>query len=469
MGALVRAIYAPNAVHLPATKDKHLENFDNLGLAPMLIKNLAGLGLVKPTPIQAKAIPHVVRGRDILGLAQTGTGKTAAFGLPMLTRILAYGKRPAPKTVRALVLAPTRELASQIHDNLAAYAKDAPVRIQRVVGGASLNVQAEKLAKGCDVLIATPGRLIDLIERRALVLSETKYLVLDEADQMLDIGFIHALRRIAKLIPEERQTLLFSATMPKLMEELAASYLTDPVRVEVATPGKAAEKIDQGVHFTTQGDKAALLAEYVSRHPGELAVVFNRTKHGSDKLAKLLEKWGFSVTAIHGNKSQGQRERALASFRAGEVQVLVATDVAARGLDIPQVAHVYNYDLPNVPENYVHRIGRTARAGRDGRAVAFCGPLEMSDLRAIEAAMGARIPVIGGEPHAEGGTRPAPGQGQKRQGPQRGRTPKGGTGGAPKGESRPAAQPAAKPRAKARPPQGGTATPKRPARAQRGH
>jgi ATP-dependent RNA helicase RhlE len=378
-----------------------LENFDNLGLAPILLQNLAGLGLHKPTPIQAQGIPHIIKGRDLLGLAQTGTGKTAAFGLPMLTRIIAYGKRPAPKTVRALILAPTRELATQIHDNLSAFAAGAPVRIQRVVGGASINVQSEKLSKGVDVLIATPGRLLDLLDRRALVLSETKYLVLDEADQMLDIGFIHALRKIAKLIPDERQTLLFSATMPKLMEELADSYLTDPVRVQVNPPGKAAEKIEQGVHFTTQGEKATLLAEYIAKHPKELAVVFNRTKHGSDKLAKLLDKWGFSVAAIHGNKSQGQRERALAAFRAGEVEVLVATDVAARGLDIPQVAHVYNYDLPNVPENYVHRIGRTARAGRDGRAVAFCAPLEMGDLRAIEKAMKAEIPVIGGMAHEE--------------------------------------------------------------------
>ncbi|RLL64214.1 DEAD/DEAH box helicase [Paenirhodobacter hankyongi] len=408
-----------------------METFENLGLAPILLQNLAGLGLVKPTPIQEQGIPHIVRGRDLLGIAQTGTGKTAAFGLPMLTRIIAYGKRPAPKTVRALVLAPTRELATQIHDNLSAFAAGAPVRIQRVVGGASINVQSEKLAKGTDVLIATPGRLLDLLERRALVLSETKYLVLDEADQMLDIGFIHALRRIARLIPEDRQTMLFSATMPKLMEELAQSYLQDPVRVEVAPPGKAAEKIEQGVHFTTQGEKAALLAEYVAKHPGELAVVFNRTKHGSDKLATLMDKWGFSVAAIHGNKSQNARERALSAFRAGEVKLLIATDVAARGLDIPEVAHVYNYDLPNVPENYVHRIGRTARAGRNGRAVAFCGPMEMDELRAIEKAMGARIPVIGGEPHiavaAPTPTRPG---GNKK--PHRGRGPKPAQGGAPK-------------------------------------
>ncbi|WP_156506820.1 DEAD/DEAH box helicase [Rhodobacter xanthinilyticus] len=433
-----------------------MENFENLGLAPILLRNLAGLGLLKPTPIQAQAIPQIVKGRDILGLAQTGTGKTAAFGLPMMTRIIAYGKRPAPKTVRALVLAPTRELATQIHDNLAAYADGAPVRIQRVVGGQSIFLQTEKLAKGVDVLIATPGRLLDLLERRALVLSETRYLVLDEADQMLDIGFIHALRKIAKLIPAERQTLLFSATMPKLMEELAASYLTDPVRVQVSAPGKAAEKIEQGVHFTTQGEKATLLAEYLGGHKGELAVVFNRTKHGSDKLAKLLDKWGFSVTAIHGNKSQNQRERALNAFRAGEVEVLVATDVAARGLDIPLVAHVYNYDLPNVPENYVHRIGRTARAGRDGRAVAFCAPLEMGDLRAIEKAMGDGIPVIGGLPHEETpaqkpGGRPGQKPGRKPQGRGRGQKPASEGGhAAPKPER--AARPA-----------GGQQAPRRPA------
>ncbi len=441
---------------------KDLENFDNLGLAPILLQNLAGLGLIKPTPIQEQGIPHIVRGRDLLGLAQTGTGKTAAFGLPMLTRIIAYGKRPAPKTVRALVLAPTRELATQIHDNLAAFAKDAPVRIQRVVGGASINAQSEKLAKGTDVLIATPGRLLDLLERRALVLSETKYLVLDEADQMLDIGFIHALRRIAKLIPAERQTMLFSATMPKLMEELAQSYLTDPVRIEAAPPGKAADRIEQGVHFTTQGDKAALLAEYLSKHVDELSIVFSRTKHGADKLAKLLEKWGFSVAAIHGNKSQNQRERALAAFRAGEIKVLIATDVAARGIDIPQVAFVYNYDLPNVPDNYVHRIGRTARAGRAGTAIAFCAPAEMDELKSIEKTMGQKIPVIGGEPHAAAEVARA-----AQQQPKQGRKPHRGQAGQgqrpPRAEgaaSKPrAAKPAPKPQAK--PADGGAARPRR--------
>lgn len=380
--------------------------FTRMGIDPRVAINLPELGLNEPTPIQTQAIPALVEGRDLLGLAQTGTGKTAAFSLPMLTRLLVAGKRPEPHTCRALILAPTRELATQIAQNVEGFAHGTGIRAFRVVGGASINVQVERLARGVDVLIATPGRLIDLIERRAVRFDQTRYLVLDEADQMLDIGFIHALRRIAKLLPRDRQTMLFSATMPKLMEELAESYLTDPVRVAVNPPGKAAEKIDQGVHFVNQGDKATLLAEYLSKHPGELAIVFGRTKHGSEKLAKLLEKWGFKVAAIHGNKSQGQRERALASFREGQTQVLVATDVAARGLDIPQVAHVYNYELPNVPENYVHRIGRTARAGRDGRAVAFCAPAEAGELRAIEKAMKAPIPVIGGEPPA--GPVPAP-------------------------------------------------------------
>ncbi|WP_295047348.1 DEAD/DEAH box helicase [uncultured Paracoccus sp.] len=368
-----------------------------MGIDHRINANIAAMGLTKPTPIQEQGIPSVVAGRDVLGLAQTGTGKTAAFGLPMLTRLIKYGKKPDPRTCRALILAPTRELATQIATNIDAYAEGTPIRSFRVVGGASINVQTERLSRGVDVLIATPGRLMDLIERRAISLEATTYLVLDEADQMLDIGFIHTLRKIARMLPKDRQTLLFSATMPKLMEELADTYLTDPVRVAVNPPGQAAKKIDQGVHFTTQGDKATLLAEYLSKHPGELAMVFGRTKHGCEKLSKLLEKWGFAVAAIHGNKSQGQRERALDAFRKGDTQVLVATDVAARGLDIPEVAHVYNYDLPNVPENYVHRIGRTARAGRDGRAVAFCAPAEVGELRAIEKAMKSAIPVIGGE------------------------------------------------------------------------
>jgi ATP-dependent RNA helicase RhlE len=378
-----------------------------------------------------QAIPHVLAGRDLMGLAQTGTGKTAAFGLPLLNSLLSMHGKAAPKTARALILAPTRELAAQIADTLRGLSEGTPVRVLTVVGGASINVQSDKLSRGVDVLVATPGRLLDLMERRAVNFASTGFLVLDEADQMLDLGFIHALRRIAKALPRERQTMLFSATMPKQMEELAATYLNDPIRVQVAPPGKPIEKITQGVHFVNQGDKATLLREYLSKHPGEMALVFGRTKHGSEKLMKLLASWGFAAGSIHGNKSQGQRERTLASFRSGEIQVLVATDVAARGLDIPGVAHVYNYDLPNVPENYVHRIGRTARAGRDGRAVALCAPAELSDLRAIEKAMRAPIPVIGGTvpsgaavaaaaPNQPRGGKPAAGKAKPRgRGPRR--------------------------------------------------
>ena len=395
--------------------------FFDMGIDARINANITAMGLTTPTPIQTQGIPHVVEGRDVLGLAQTGTGKTAAFGLPMLTRLIKFGKKPDPKTCRALILAPTRELATQIATNIDAYAEGTPIRSFRVVGGASINVQTERMSRGVDVLIATPGRLMDLIERRAIDLSATTYLVLDEADQMLDIGFIHTLRKIAKMLPPERQTLMFSATMPKLMQELSDTYLTNPVKVAVNPPGQAAKKIDQGVHFIPQGDKATLLSEYMSKHVGELAMVFGRTKHGCEKLAKLLDKWGFKVAAIHGNKSQGQRERALASFRAGETHVLVATDVAARGLDIPEVAHVYNYDLPNVPENYVHRIGRTARAGRDGRAVAFCAPAEMGELRAIEKAMKTEIAVIGGHPWT-----PPPAEAKRGRGGRPGGAPQGG-------------------------------------------
>ena len=370
--------------------------FEELGIDRRVVASLTQIGLSEPTPIQTRAIPAALDGRDVMGLAQTGTGKTAAFGLPLVTKLLEIGRRPDPKTARALILAPTRELATQITENLQKFAKDTPICTFRVVGGASLNAQAQRLASGIDILVATPGRLIDLLERKALKLNEVRYLVLDEADQMLDIGFIHALRQIARLLPAKRQTMLFSATMPKLMDEIAAAYLTNPIRVQVSPPGKVADKIEQGVHFVNQGDKAKLLDDYLAKHPGELALVFGRTKHGSDKLMRLLESWGHSVGAIHGNKSQGQRERTLQAFRNGDLKILVATDVAARGIDIPDVRHVYNYDLPNVPENYVHRIGRTARAGKAGRAVAFCAPAEFNELKAIEKVMKAAIPVLGG-------------------------------------------------------------------------
>ncbi|WP_216366762.1 DEAD/DEAH box helicase [Halovulum dunhuangense] len=385
-----------------AAKGKTLTDFNSLGLAKSLLEALAQQNISEPTPIQAQAIPHAMAGRDVMGLAQTGTGKTAAFGLPLVHKLIKTGERPAPRGVRALILAPTRELARQISDALGAFTRRSPLKVGIVVGGASINAQVKRMERGIDILVATPGRLIDLIERRAVNLGDTRFLVLDEADQMLDMGFIHALRRIAPLLPKDRQTMLFSATMPAQMAELAAAYLNDPVRVQVSPPGKAADKIDQSVHFVDQGAKGALLRDQLAAHPRDRALVFCRTKHGAERLMKGLVADGFAAASIHGNKSQGQRDRALDAFRDGKVLVLVATDVAARGIDVPGVRHVYNYEMPNVAENYVHRIGRTARAGADGRAVAFCAPAEIGELRAIEKLMKIEIAVAGGTPPARG-------------------------------------------------------------------
>jgi ATP-dependent RNA helicase RhlE len=306
-------------------------------------------------------------------------------------------ERPGPKQVHSLILAPTRELAKQIVDNLRLYADGTPVRIGIITGGVSMSGQINRLSRGTDLLVATPGRLLDLLERRALSLQEARFLVLDEADQMLDLGFIHALRKIADLLPKQRQTMLFSATMPKQMAEIASSYLDNPVRIEVTPPGQPVERIAQSVHFVEQARKTSMLVQHLDDHRTEAALVFARTKHGAEKIKKHLEEKGFAAGSVHGNKSQGQRDRALKAFRDGELTVLVATDVAARGIDIPSVRYVYNYDLPNVADNYVHRIGRTARAGRDGTAVAYCAPDEMGEFRAIEKLMKRTIDVASGE------------------------------------------------------------------------
>ncbi|MFV2051473.1 DEAD/DEAH box helicase [Aliiroseovarius sp. YM-037] len=374
-----------------------MTKFTDLGLKPDLLSAITKAGYDTPTPIQQKAIPLVLEGRDLIGLAQTGTGKTAAFGLPLIDRLMGAGAKPTPKSVRALILAPTRELVNQIAANLTAYTKDTPIRVVTVVGGQSLNNQVKKLERGTHILVATPGRLIDLCDRRAVFLDTVTYLVLDEADQMLDMGFIHALRKIAAKLAKPRQTLLFSATMPAQMEELSRAYLTDPARVQVSPPGKAADKITQALHYVPQGDKTELLKDYLNKDPDGLSLVFARTKHGAEKLKKNLEASGFKATSIHGNKSQNQRDRAIRDFKAGEARILVATDVAARGIDIPGVSHVYNYDLPEVAENYVHRIGRTARAGAEGEAIAFCSATEIGYLRQIEKVMKLTIPVVGGE------------------------------------------------------------------------
>ncbi|MFN0264949.1 DEAD/DEAH box helicase [Tepidamorphus sp. 3E244] len=397
-----------------------MSNFEMFGLAPTLKKAIDAAGFSEPTPIQQEAIPLAMQGRDVMGLAQTGTGKTLAFGLPLINSLLSQpsGKRPA-KSVKALVLAPTRELANQIAESLWALAGKTGLRVSTVVGGQSIGRQINMLSKGTDILVATPGRLIDLMDRGSVDLGSVRYLVLDEADQMLDLGFIHALRKIAPKLGKPRQTMLFSATMPKQMEELSQAYLSDPQRVQVAPPGKAADKVTQSVHFIDRGDKPALLRDVLSNDLEALTLVFARTKHGAEKLMKKLVADGYNAASIHGNKSQGQRDRAIKAFREGKIKTLVATDVAARGIDIPGVAYVINYDLPEVPENYVHRIGRTARAGREGEAIAFCAPDEANLLRQIQKLMKIELPVASGtSPLPAAGEKPNRGSGApRRRGP----------------------------------------------------
>ncbi len=413
-------------------KDMNLNEFEMMGLPTALVKRLAENGITEPTPIQSRAIPYALDGKDVMGLAQTGTGKTNAFGLPLLAQLMADPKRPMEKHVHGLILAPTRELAKQIADTLTALVKGTPMKVHLVVGGQSISAQAGRLIRGTDILVATPGRLLDLLDRRAVRLDATRFLVLDEADQMLDLGFIHALRKIAGLLPAQRQTMLFSATMNKQMGEIAAAYLNNPMRVEVSPAGKVADKVTQLVHFIAKAEKTNLLIELLDKHRDERALVFGRTKHGCEKLMKTLEKAGYAAGSIHGNKSQGQRDRAIEAFKAGKIRVLVATDVAARGLDIPDVKHVYNYELPNVPENYVHRIGRTARAGKDGAAIAFCAPDEMSELKDIQKVMKISIPVASGRPwepmDAPAKPKSGGGGGRGRGGP-KGGGPRGGGGG----------------------------------------
>jgi len=393
-----------------------LTKFTDLGLAEQLLKALASEGYVTPTPIQAQAIPPILQGRDLLGAAQTGTGKTAAFSLPLVHRLLNQPRRMQPRSVRALILSPTRELAAQIENSIRTYAQFTTIKSTVVFGGVPVGKQIRALGQTVDILVATPGRLLDLVDQRAVSLREIEYLVLDEADQMLDLGFIHALRRIATLIPAKRQTLLFSATMPKPIRDIAQAYLTDPVEVSVAPVATTAEKVDQRVIFTDAGQKPALLARTLSVPEMERAIVFTRTKHGADKVVRQLEVAGIKSAAIHGNKSQGQRERALGAFRDGELRILVATDIAARGIDVDGISHVVQFDLPNVPETYVHRIGRTARAGASGMAVAFCTPEERGDLAAIEKLTRVAVTPIGEVPYWDGRTPKKPPQNQGRGG-----------------------------------------------------
>lgn len=368
-------------------------SFVSLGLSKPLLDALAAKDYSQATPIQRQAIPTVLTGRDLLGIAQTGTGKTAAFMLPSLDRLAAARKFPKPGHVRMLVLAPTRELAAQIAKSAEAYGRFMRLSVGVIFGGVPNSKSVRTVSRGLDVLVATPGRLLDLIDQRVLSLRELEILVLDEADQMLDLGFIHALKRIVALVPAKRQTLFFSATMPRAIKDLADRYLTNPAEVSVTPTATTVERIDQSVTMVNQAEKTALLATILRNRPVERALVFSRTKHGADKVVRLLEAAGIPSGAIHGNKSQVQRERAIAAFRSGEMRVLIATDIAARGIDIPGVSHVINFDLPDVPEQYVHRIGRTARAGADGIAIAFCSPDERGNLRDIERTTRQKIAV----------------------------------------------------------------------------
>ncbi len=371
-----------------------LTNFSDFGLAAPILKALQGEGYETPTPIQTQAIPLVMEGRDLLGIAQTGTGKTAAFSLPILHRFAQDKKAPARRGCRALILSPTRELTSQIADNIRIYGRNLRLSTEVVFGGVPINRQIRALERGVDILVATPGRLLDLIDRRALTLEHVEVLVLDEADQMLDLGFIHALRRVVTLVPRQRQSLFFSATMPKTIASLADAFLTNPAKVAVKPSATTAERVAQQVVFISSGQKQSLLAHILRDETITRVLVFTRTKHGADRVVKLLDRDGIPAAAIHGNKSQGQRERALADFKNGKCRVLVATDIAARGIDVDDVSHVINFELPNVPESYVHRIGRTARAGAEGSAISFCNGEERAYLRDIERTTRMSIPVM---------------------------------------------------------------------------
>jgi len=370
-----------------------LTSFHDFGLAEPILRALAEEKYETPTPIQAQTIPIALEARDVIGIAQTGTGKTAAFALPILDHLHTRRQRPERKSCRVLVLSPTRELSGQIADSFRTYGRHIrPLAIELAIGGVPINRQIRAMSRGAEVLVATPGRLLDLVHQRALSLNQVEVLVLDEADRMLDMGFIHDIRKIVAMLPKQRHTLFFSATMPQEITRLADQMLRNPARVAVTPQATTVERIAQRVILTEKASKPALLAELLKSEPVDRVLVFTRTKHGADKVVRALAKAGFASEAIHGNKSQNQRERVLAAFRDGKLRTLIATDIAARGIDVDGVSHVFNYDLPNIPESYVHRIGRTARAGADGVAISFCDHEEMAYLRDIEKLIRMIIP-----------------------------------------------------------------------------
>jgi ATP-dependent RNA helicase RhlE len=384
----------------------HSPAFADLGLVEPILRAVTAEGYSTPTPIQAQAIPHLLRGRDLLGCARTGTGKTAAFALPILDR---FARTPRPRPgIRALVLAPTRELALQVQESFVTYGRNLRISSAAIFGGVGQGPQVQALRRGTDVIVATPGRLLDLMQQGHVRLDTVEVLVLDEADRMLDMGFIQPIRRILAALPRKRQNLLFSATMPEEIAHLASGILVDPARIAVDPVSSSAETVSQKVMFVDRGSKQALLREVLKDPAASRVLVFTRTKHGANRCAQQLERTGFHAAAIHGNKTQGARQKALEGFKSGSVRVLVATDIAARGIDVDNVTHVINLDIPNEPESYVHRIGRTGRAGSGGIALSFCDGEERTYLRQIERLTGKKLEVVGTPPAgwSQGGQAP---------------------------------------------------------------
>jgi len=382
--------------------------FQDLPLIEPIRKALATEGYEQPTPIQAQSIPVILQGRDLLGCAQTGTGKTAAFSIPLLQllhqRPLEKGKKP----VRALILTPTRELAIQIGESIAAYGRYLHLKHTVIFGGVPQGAQVRALQAGVDILVATPGRLLDLIGQRLLSIGQIEFFVLDEADRMLDMGFIHDVKKVVAMLPAKRQTLFFSATMPAEIQKLADTILSQPEKVAVTPVSSTAETVEQSLFFVDKKDKKKLLAHVLKNTAVSSTLVFTRTKHGADKVVKDLSREGIHAAAIHGNKSQNARQRALGQFKSGEIRVLIATDIAARGIDVEALSHVINYELPDVPETYVHRIGRTGRAGASGKAISFCDAEEHDELKQIQKLLGRSIPVVEAHPFPATDAAPAP-------------------------------------------------------------
>lgn len=375
--------------------------FKDLNLIQPLLDAIAGEGYTHPTPIQSEAIPIALQGKDLLGCAQTGTGKTAAFALPILQLLTQQQmeQKSFSKHIKALILTPTRELAIQIEDSFKTYGKNLRLKSLVIFGGVPQGAQVHGLRNGVDILIATPGRLLDLMEQKFVHLQDISLFVLDEADRMLDMGFIHDVKKVIARLPQKKQTLFFSATMPPEIQKLANTILVEPEKVEVTPVSSTAEKIEQSIYFVDKADKKKLLTHVLKNKDVKSAIVFTRTKHGADKVAKDLNREGIHAEAIHGNKSQNARQRALNGFRSGETKVLVATDIAARGIDVEAISHVINFELPNVPETYVHRIGRTARAGASGKSLSFCDAEERDDLKSIQKLIGFEIPVVKEHPY----------------------------------------------------------------------